>query len=178
MAQIREVKILDDLDGSEGAQTTVFALDGKEYEIDLSHENRARLGVLLGEFINAARRLGPGRRQSMARAGTAGNSGGSYPGGQRLSRDESATIRAWALANGMQVSDRGRISNDVLTAYNKRDKNKPFPAREVAYAEARSALVRAGENLVGRSKTYVAERYMELHPNTVVHVEQKIRDAG
>lgn len=178
MAQVREVKILDDLNGEEGAQGTTFALDGAEYEIDLSHENRARLGMLLEEFIKAGRRVHPsssGRRGSGRSSGRTDNNTREK---RALTREESADIRTWAKAQGLSVSDRGRISNEVLVAYAKRDKNAPVPARDVPYAEARSALVREGENLVGKSKTWVAERYMELHPNTIVQVEQKVRAAG
>ena len=35
MAQITEVRLLDDLDGGEAAESVAFSLDGKSYEIDL-----------------------------------------------------------------------------------------------------------------------------------------------
>jgi hypothetical protein len=178
MAQYTEVKILDDLTGDVGAKGHEFAIDGRTYEIDLAGDTYAQLMEILAPYMAAGRRVGPGRRSSMARPNTAGNKGGSYPDGRKLSREESAAIRTWAIANGMQVSDRGRISNEVLDSYNSRDQSAPVPVREVPYAEARSALVRGGENLVGKSKTYVAERYMQLHPNTAVLVEQKVKAAG
>src|SRR5438128_1765692 len=53
MAQ--RVVYLDDLDQSEGAETILFALEGKEYEIDLSEKNAERLRAALKEFIEAAR---------------------------------------------------------------------------------------------------------------------------
>lgn len=43
MAEIREVRLVDDLDGSDGAETVSFAVDGKTYEIDLSEGNAAKL---------------------------------------------------------------------------------------------------------------------------------------
>jgi hypothetical protein len=178
MAQVQEVKILDDLTGEAGASGHTFMIDGREYEIDLSDDNAERLRSLLDEFIKAGRRVGPGRRQQHARTGTAGNTGGSYPGGQKLSRDETAAIRTWAKANGHLISDRGRIPNAVLTAYEKRDKNKPLPLRDVPYTEARGWLTREGVALAGKTKTFVAEEYMRRNPGTIVEIEQKVKAAG
>ena len=48
MAQKVEVKVVDDLDGSEPAGTVSFALDGRSYEIDLSDDNAARASRALG----------------------------------------------------------------------------------------------------------------------------------
>jgi hypothetical protein len=42
MARNVSVMITDDLDGSAGAQTVAFGLDGVSYEIDLVQPNRAR----------------------------------------------------------------------------------------------------------------------------------------
>src|SRR4051812_41204704 len=43
MAQRVEVVLIDDVDGGEAAETVAFALDGANYEIDLSEENAAKL---------------------------------------------------------------------------------------------------------------------------------------
>jgi len=40
--QVR-VTLTDDIDGSEGAQTVTFTLDGEAWEIDLGKQNRDRL---------------------------------------------------------------------------------------------------------------------------------------
>ncbi len=48
--------ITDDLDGSAGAQTVAFSLDGVSYEIDLAPPNRARLAGALASFTAAGRR--------------------------------------------------------------------------------------------------------------------------
>jgi hypothetical protein len=50
--------VVDDLDAStDGVRTHRFALDGVEYEIDLSDANRQRLHAALAAFITAGRRL-------------------------------------------------------------------------------------------------------------------------
>ena len=35
MAQIQEIRLIDDLDGHEADETVEFGIDGKSYEIDL-----------------------------------------------------------------------------------------------------------------------------------------------
>ena len=39
MAEIREVRLVDDLDGEPADGTVEFGIDGKKYEIDLSEAN-------------------------------------------------------------------------------------------------------------------------------------------
>jgi hypothetical protein len=46
----------DDIDGSDATQTIRFALDGIEYEIDVSDRNANRLRNSLGDFIAMAAR--------------------------------------------------------------------------------------------------------------------------
>lgn len=101
-------QLVDDLDGSiidNGGSTIKFALEGRQYEIDLSAANAERLRAALAPFIAAAR----------------ASSGGSRSGsGRRASRNASgelAAIRAWAQSNGYPVGDRGRIPASVREAY-------------------------------------------------------------
>jgi Lsr2 len=114
MAQKVDVKFIDDLDGSEAAGTVSFAIDGRSYEIDLSDDNAARLRDSLASFIAAARRSGAsgrrGRTSPRVPAETATASA-------RPSREATAAIRTWARENGHEVSERGRIPNSVVQAY-------------------------------------------------------------
>jgi len=107
--QIREIYI-DDLDGEpmESENTVKFGLDGVTYEIDLRDENEEALRKALSPFISKARpvkteRSGRGRRGS-------GSS-------RALSREKSAEIRQWARAQGLPVSERGRIAASVVEKY-------------------------------------------------------------
>ncbi len=93
-----------DLDGSQGAETVAFGLDGVSYEIDLAQPNRARLAGALAPFIAAGRRVGRGSRRPGA--GTAA--------GSRVDR---GAVRAWARDAGLAVSERGRISAEVMRQY-------------------------------------------------------------
>ena len=121
MAQIREVRLVDDLDGEAADETVEFGIDGKSYEIDLSKENAGRLRDVLADFVSAARRAG-GRRRASGSAGTGSASGGagSAPKGRTaIDREQNQAIRDWARKRGMKVSDRGRIPAEVLEAYHK-----------------------------------------------------------
>ena len=121
MAQIREVRLVDDLDGEAADETVEFGIDGKSYEIDLSKENASRLRDVLADFVSAARRAG-GRRRGGGSAGTSTASGGAGTapkGRSAIDREQNQAIREWARKRGMKVSDRGRIPAEVLEAYHK-----------------------------------------------------------
>jgi hypothetical protein len=104
MSRNVSVIITDDLDGSDNAETVSFGLGGVTYEVDLSKKNRAKLEKALAPFIEAGRRApGGGRRRAASRAGSS-------------SIDRTA-VRAWARAAGLKVSERGRISADIMRRY-------------------------------------------------------------
>ena len=121
MAQIREVRLVDDLDGEAADETVEFGIDGKNYEIDLSKANASRLRDALADFVSAARRPGGGgRRRSSAGTGSASGGAGPAPKGRTaIDREQNQAIREWARKRGMKVSDRGRIPAEVLEAYHK-----------------------------------------------------------
>lgn len=102
MAQRVHVVLEDDLDGSTAEETVTFALDGGTYEIDLSSKNAAKLRDALATYVAVARR-------SSARS--------SRRSTKRSGGPSAAEIREWARANGYQVSERGRVSSDVRSAY-------------------------------------------------------------
>ncbi|NBE92633.1 Lsr2 family protein [Nonomuraea sp. KC401] len=99
---------IDDIDGSEAEGTTAFALDGTNYEIDLSGENREKLEKALAPFITKARAVRAERTRG--RRGTGGSS-------RSISREKSTEIRRWAKAQGLPVSERGRIAATIVQQY-------------------------------------------------------------
>jgi hypothetical protein len=116
MAQRTVVSYIDDLDGESEAEGTVpFGIDGVDYEIDLSSENAEDLRNALAPYTAAARRTG-GRR-STAKAAAKRASGGT----PKRSRDENQRIREWAKKQGLEVSERGRIPNEVAEQYDARE---------------------------------------------------------
>jgi hypothetical protein len=102
MAQKTVIELIDDLDGSEASQSVTFSLDGVDYEMDLNDNNAAELRTALAKFTDAARRTG-GRKRAVTEAKTTGLS--------------TKQVRAWALAEGLEVSPRGRVQASVIDAY-------------------------------------------------------------
>lgn len=105
-------RIKDDLDGTEDATTITFAFQGTNYEIDLAEKNAARFEKALTPFIEASRRVrstpgrgygAPARARAQTRASELGYS--------------TEAIREWARSQGKEVSDRGRIANDIVEEY-------------------------------------------------------------
>ena len=115
MAQQTTVNFIDDLDGSEASGTFDFSLDGRQYQIDLSDENAAKLRDALAPFIDAARKAG-GRGSGRGR-GRSQRQPVATEKPARSSRDETAAIRQWAREHGHQISERGRIPKSVMEAY-------------------------------------------------------------
>jgi hypothetical protein len=118
---IQSEEFTDDLDGSSAAETVRFAFDGQSYEIDLSRSNKRAFEKLMKPYVQNARKARGGRTggRSSARStgrgrtsGGAGSGRSSSAGGRDL-----AAVRAWANEQGMAVSERGRLSKNVLEAY-------------------------------------------------------------
>ncbi len=110
MAQKVQVLLLDDVDGNQAEETVSFSLDGVAYEIDLNSDNARALRDSLSHWIGHARRTSErsgAARPAAARRVAAKPSGGVSPG----------ELREWARANGFQVSERGRISEQIREAY-------------------------------------------------------------
>jgi Lsr2 len=103
MAQRVTVALEDDLDGGAADETVRFAVGGVAYEIDLSSKNAAAFRKQLSPFIERARKAG--RRD------------GARPVRTAASRQLSGDIRAWAQAQGLAVSERGRIPASVVERY-------------------------------------------------------------
>jgi hypothetical protein len=111
MAQRRVIRLVDDLDDTEivdgGGETVNFALDGRRYEIDLTNKHADDLRAAVDRYVRAARTVG-GRQN---RAGT--------------TRAKAAApvhyspqaVRAWAKANKITVSPRGRIPQSVVDQF-------------------------------------------------------------
>ncbi|BDZ56653.1 Lsr2 protein [Barrientosiimonas humi] len=107
MAQKVIVQLLDDIDQTPADETVRFALDGVNYEIDLTTANAAKLRDSLAQWTGHARRTGG--RKSTGRGGSSGGSG----------RQDLNEMREWGRKNGFKVSDRGRVSRELQEAYDK-----------------------------------------------------------
>lgn len=104
-------ELLDDIDGKPADESLTFALDGVQYEIDLSKKNAAKLRSAIAPFISAGTKLG--------RAGVIA-ARGREPRGRgtaRSDREQNRAIREWAQSNGIDVSDRGRIKQEIVDRF-------------------------------------------------------------
>jgi hypothetical protein len=109
------VTLVDDLTGeaAEDISTVEFGVDGIAYELDLTDDNSAKLCDALAPYASAGRKIS-GRRRGGTRPGRTIRSTGSAAG---YDRETLKSIRAWAKNNGHSVSDRGRLSAEVLQAW-------------------------------------------------------------
>lgn len=105
--------IADDFDGSTPAETAYFSVAGKDYAIDLNEEHAselsdalAKVDELMSKYTDAARPVGKSSTPS------------------RRSPEDTKAVRAWALENGYEVADRGRIAKEILDAYRDRKNRK------------------------------------------------------
>lgn len=102
MAQRTQILYVDDIDGSEAEGTVRFGLDSVDYEIDLNKKHADQLAKAIAPYIDAARKVPSARRAARS---------------SRPARHNQSDVRAWARAQGLKVSDRGRIPADVLAKY-------------------------------------------------------------
>jgi hypothetical protein len=91
--------------GKPGTESIGFALDGSSYEIDLCDKHGKGLRDSMATYVAAARRATSSGR---------GRSRGRSSGGDRQRTQE---IRAWARKKGIKVSERGRLSGDIVAQY-------------------------------------------------------------
>ncbi len=108
MAQTTITTLIDDIDGTEASETLTFALDGTSYEIDLNEAHAEDLREVLAPFVSVARKTSGGQPRRSSATSPRPRSG---------STPDPREVRAWAEANGVEVSPRGRIKADVLEQY-------------------------------------------------------------
>ena len=80
-----------------------FSIDGRDYEIDLCLKHSERFDDAVSKYASHARKSSA--RVPRTKRRTAAH------------RKHSAEVRAWAKANGMAVSERGRIPAEVVSKY-------------------------------------------------------------
>jgi nucleoid-associated protein Lsr2 len=111
MARQTITKLVDDLDQGKADETVRFGLDSVEYEIDLSAKNAAKLRRALEPFVTAGQRLG---------RATAGRGRAGRRTAQPADRAQNKAIREWARTKKKQISDRGRIPEEIVAEYHAR----------------------------------------------------------
>ena len=123
MAQRTIIQLTDDLDGKaipDGKGETIrFGLDRTEYEIDLNDKNAKALRDAVARYVAAARRTGD---SSGSARGAAAHRRGTGRSGSGPERDyDPKAVRAWAEAQGIEVSQRGRVPADLIAKFQAAD---------------------------------------------------------
>ncbi|GAA0211516.1 Lsr2 family protein [Actinomadura nitritigenes] len=100
---------VDDIDGSEGDDVTKrdFEVLGRTFTIDLSEDNYKRLNEMLdalAPFIENAAEVKPAGK-------------GRKPRVAKIKGYTNGDVREWALREGVEVSERGKISDEVYAAF-------------------------------------------------------------
>jgi hypothetical protein len=111
MAQSVIVRLTDDFDGTTAADETVqFSVDGRAFVIDLSTDHAKVFRDVLDPYIQHGRPVTAARK-----AHSATRSGGTTP--RHGDPAENRRIRDWADRNGILLSKRGRIPENVIGQY-------------------------------------------------------------
>ncbi|MEV1319448.1 Lsr2 family protein [Micromonospora arborensis] len=113
-------RLVDDLDGGDADETVKFALDGVQYEIDLSTPNAEKLRSLFAPYTSRGAKVGRGAVAVAGRAVRGSVGSGSARGvraGASINREQNKAIREWAKRAGKKISERGRIPQDVVAEY-------------------------------------------------------------
>lgn len=113
MAQRTILELVDDLDGGKADETVTFALDGVEFEIDLSDENAARLRDTFAEYVGHARRTG-GRKSRGATVAKVATGNG---------KPDTQAVREWARSQGETVAERGRVPQALVIRFQEAHQN-------------------------------------------------------
>ena len=112
MAKATVEVLVDDLDGSDGAQTITLGWNGDWRELDLSKRNLASLSRALDRYWNAGRPVSPNGQTTRR---TRRNKPSSKT---TKSKRDPKLIRAWAIENRIAVPTRGRIPAEIERKYN------------------------------------------------------------
>lgn len=108
LAQKVVTLLTDDFGDGDADETIQFGFNGTNYVIDLTDENAAEFREAMGPYVEAARRV-------------TANGHTPHKTAARSSRPATGVdpraVRAWANANGVAVSPRGRIATEVIEQY-------------------------------------------------------------
>lgn len=114
-------EVTDDLTGEvlmEGeGETIVFGWKGQWLEIDLTRSIALTFRELVEPYAQAARPHEPGQQIDVPAAPSERSRSGRNHAQEQQARKRNQQIRAWAAWNGFTLSERGRIGEDVIAAF-------------------------------------------------------------
>lgn len=123
--------VVDDMTGTEGAETITFGIDGEDYAIDLAKRNMATFRKVMSEYIEAGRKVTASKPSRRGRPPSPRANAGivlePVPSNGKPTRNRSPeaaeankTKRDWMRANGWpKLGDRGRCPTEAEDAWAK-----------------------------------------------------------
>jgi hypothetical protein len=114
VAQRTILELVDDLDGGKAEETVSFALDGVEFDIDLSAENAARLRDTFAEYVGHARRIGGRKKTGAGTPKVVAATNG---------KPDTQAVREWARSQGEVVAERGRVPQALVMRFQEAHSN-------------------------------------------------------
>jgi hypothetical protein len=103
MARKQIVELTDDIDGSPATQTLHFAVEGVEYEIDVSEKNAKKFHSAIAPYVANGRRVSARSRVSGRKRSASGV--------------DARAVREWASQRGIHVNARGRVPGPLVDSY-------------------------------------------------------------
>lgn len=110
MAQ--KIILVDDINGEDADETVRFGLDGTSYQIDLNTANASRLRDQLAEFIEHARKESSSGRPVRTPRQVISNE-------PKADKGIHARARQWAQEQGIEISNMGKVPEEILGQYRK-----------------------------------------------------------
>jgi hypothetical protein len=110
MAKATVEVLVDDLDGTEAAETVWLGWNGDWRELELSRKNLAALNRALDKYWNVSRPVAGGEQAKRS-------SRANGPRSMRTKPDPKL-VRVWASDHGIEVHARGRVPAEVVRQYN------------------------------------------------------------
>jgi hypothetical protein len=142
MSKIIVEDVLDDLDNALTADQTInFSFQGIAYEIDLTDEHATQLREVVTNYANAGRRVSNFNGTPVA---------ATTKGVHRTTRKgyTAREVREWARAQGMEVSDFGRLHDDLIDQYRASQVGQTVPAPRTVSKEKQEQDIQKAEDLV------------------------------
>ena len=99
--------LVDDREGGGATETVDFSYRGVRYQVDLTAADAKAMDQALAPYVGVARRVDPTPRPAPRRTAAR------VPNDAPAARD----VRAWAVAEGITISERGRVSAEVVRRY-------------------------------------------------------------
>lgn len=96
--------IESDLSGKTDAATVTFAIGDDWYEVDLTPDEESQLASALETYVKVGRKAVPKGESKPKQV-------------PYTTPEERETIRAWAVENGYELNEYGRIPKQIMAAY-------------------------------------------------------------